>query len=111
MQFCTTCGRYLSEYDVVCPECGTVIHPEALQAMSQPYRYRWIVLLLSLAITAVAVFFASFYLKSFFLFLLIPFILLRWDRSRPLGYILMGVSFGAGIGLIAYWIYSYSGLF
>ena len=109
MQFCITCGRYLEDYDVICPECGTVIHPEALVA--EPYRYRWIVLLLSLIATVVAVFYISFYLESYFLFLLVPFVLLRWDRSRPLGYILMGVSFGAGIGLIAYWIYSYSGLF
>ena len=79
--------------------------------MSQPYRYRWPVFLLSMVITAVAVFYASFYLQSYFLFLLIPFILIRWDRSRPLGYILMGLSFGAGVGLIAYWIYVYSGWF
>ena len=109
MQFCTTCGRYLSEYDAICPECGTVIHPELLVA--EPYRYRWVVFLISLIITSVLTFLAAFYLDSYFLFLFIPFVLLRWDRSRPLGYILMGLSIGVGIGLIASWVYSYSGMF
>ena len=109
MQFCTTCGRYLSDYDDICPECGTVIHPEALVA--EPYRYRKAVFVLTLIISAIGSFAASFYLNSWFFFLFIPIIFFGWDRSRPLTYILMGLSFGVGIGLISALIYRYSGLF
>ena len=109
MQFCTTCGRYLSDYDVICPECGTVIHPELIVA--EPYRYRWPLFLFCLVASAIGAFIATFYLNAYFFFLFIPIVFFGWDRSRPLAYILMGISFGVGIGLVSAWIYSYSGLF
>ena len=108
-QFCTTCGRYLTEYDDICPECGTVIHPEALVA--HPYPHRKLLFVLSLVISAVAAFAASYYLDAFVFFLLIPIFFFGRDPSRPITYVLTGVSFGVGIGLIAAWIYWFSGLF
>ena len=107
--FCTTCGRYLTEYDDICPECGTVIHPEALVA--EPYPYRISLFIVSLVAFAVGTFFASYYLDTFYFFIFIPFLFFGWDSSRPSTYIVAGLSFGVGIGLIAAWIYRYSGLF
>lgn len=109
MQFCTYCGRYLSEYDDICPECGAVIHPERLVA--EPYRYRIPLFVITLIAFAVGAFIASYYLSSYVFFLFIPFIFFGWDRSRPLTFFLMGMSFGVGLGLIASWIYRYSGMF
>ena len=109
MDFCTTCGCYLSEYDDICPECGTVIHPELLVA--EPYRYRVPVFFLSLVVFAVIAFIASYYLSSYLFFLFIPFIFFGWDRSRPMTYVITGLTFGVGIGLIAAWVYRFSGLF
>ncbi|MBQ2486154.1 MAG: hypothetical protein II518_03730, partial [Candidatus Methanomethylophilus sp.] len=90
MLFCTYCGRYLSESDIVCPECGTVIHPEALEAISQPYRYRWPLFLATLIAFAVGAFIASYYAFSYMAFFLIPFLFIGRDRSRPATYFLMG---------------------
>ena len=109
MEFCTTCGRYLSEYDVICPECGTVIHPELLVA--EPYRYRFLVFLISLAVFTAVSFAATYYLSAYFFFLFIPFIFIGRDRSSPWAYVIMGMTFGVGLGLIASWIYRFSGLF
>ncbi|MBO4551770.1 MAG: hypothetical protein J5673_01040 [Candidatus Methanomethylophilaceae archaeon] len=109
MLFCTTCGRYLSEYDVICPECGTVIHPEALVA--EPYRYRRLVFVLSLIAFAAVAFILSYYLDAFFFLVFIPFLFFGWDSSRPLTYVVSGMSIGVGIGLVAAWIYRFSGLF
>ena len=109
MQFCTTCGRYLEDYDVICPECGTVIHPEAI--VTYRYPHRKLLFVLSLIISAVAAFVASYYLDAFVFFLLIPIFFFGRDPSRPITYVLTGVSFGVGIGLIVAWIYRFSGLF
>ena len=109
MQFCTYCGRYLSEYDDICPECGTVIHPERL--VEEPYRHGLLLLIVFLMISAVVAFAASYYLNSFILFLFIPFFFFSRNRSEPLSYILTGTSIGVGMGLMAMWIYRYSGLF
>ena len=109
MLFCTTCGRYLNDYDVICPECGTVIRPEALVA--EPYRYRFLVFFATLIAFTVGAFVASYYLSSYLFFFFIPFLFFGWDRSRPLTYFLSGMTMGAGIGLLAAWIYRFSGLF
>jgi len=109
MEFCKECGRYLDENDDVCPECGLIIHPEAIVVCRYPYR--WPLFVLSLVIAAVVAFVASYYLNAFFFFLLIPIVFFGRDPSRPITYVLSGVSFGVGIGLIAMWIYRYSGWF
>ena len=109
LQFCTYCGRYLSEYDDICPECGTVIHPERLVA--ETYRYGLLLLIIALVVSAAVAFAASYYLNSFILFLFIPFIFFGRGRSGPLSYILTGTSIGVGVGLLTMWIYRYSGLF
>ena len=111
MLFCTYCGRYLSESDIICPECGTVIHPEALESISQPYRYRWPLFLATLIAFTVGAFIASYYAFSYMAFFLIPFLFIGKDRSRPATYFLMGMTMGAGIGMLAAWIYRFSGLF
>ncbi len=109
MQFCTTCGHYLDEYDVICPECGTVIHPEALVAYKYPHRR--LLFVVSLLISTVVAFAASYYLNAFFFFLFIPILFFGRDPSRPITYVLTGISFGIGIGLILAWIYRFSGWF
>ena len=109
MQFCTTCGHYLDEYDVICPECGTVIHPEALVAYKYPHRR--LLFVVSLIISTVVAFAASYYLNAFFFFLFIPILFFGRDPSRPITYVLTGISFGIGIGLILAWIYRFSGWF
>jgi hypothetical protein len=109
MQFCTNCGRYISEHDVICPECGTVLRPEALVA--EPYRHRYAVFFLSLIAFAAIAFAATFFFNAYFFFIFVPFVFFGWDRSRLLAYVLMGMSFGVAIGLIASWVYRYSGLF
>ena len=110
MLFCTRCGRYVSEQDAVCPECGAVLRPEAIIDRG-PYRYRYPVFFLSLIICAVFSFWAIFVLDVYVFFFFIPFIFFRGDRSGPFRYISMGITMGVGIGLIAAWIYKYSGLF
>ena len=99
----------MDESDPICPECGAVLRPEALVA--EPYRHRWLVFIVSLVAGAAIAFAASFYLDAYLFFFVVPLFFFGWDRSRPLTYILMGVSLGVGIGLIAAWIYRFSGLF
>ena len=111
MQFCTTCGRYLSEYDDICPECGTVIHPERLIEYSYPYPYRVPVFIISLVAFAVGAFALTYLMNAYLFLIFVPFIFFGWDRTRPLTYILMGMTFGVGLGLIAAWVYRFSGLF
>ena len=86
-----------------------MIRPEAVVAYRYPYGK--ILFVLSLIISAVAAFAASYYLDAFFFFLLIPIFFFGRDPSRPRTYVLTGVSFGVGIGLIAAWVYRFSGLF
>ena len=109
MQFCTTCGKYLSEYDDICPECGTVIHPERIVAYVYPYRVP--VFLISLVAFTALTIAMTYLMSSYLFFLFIPFIFFGWDRSRPITYVIMGMTFGVGLGLIASWIYRFSGLF
>ena len=109
MQFCTTCGKYLSEYDDICPECGTVIHPERIVAHVYPYRVP--VFLISLVAFTALTIAMTYLMSSYLFFLFIPFIFFGWDRSRPITYVIMGMTFGVGLGLIASWIYRFSGLF
>jgi len=110
MRFCTRCGCYLSDYDEFCPECGADLRPKIIIA-SEPYRYRYPVFLLTTIVFAVFAFWAFFALDVFVLFFFIPFVFFRGDRSGPFRYIAMGVTAGMGVGLIAVWIYKYSGLF
>ena len=86
-----------------------MIHPEAIVAYRYPHRK--LLFALSLIISAVAAFVVSYYLDAFIFFLLIPIFFFGRDPSRPITYVLTGISFGVGIGLIVAWIYRFSGLF
>ena len=110
MQFCTRCGRYVSEQEAICPECGAVLRHEVIIDCG-PYRYRFPVFFISLIVFAAFSFWAIFALDVYIFFFFIPFIFFRGDSSGPFRYIAMGMTMGVGIGLIAAWIYRYSGLF
>ena len=86
-----------------------MIRPEAIVAYRYPHRK--LLFVVSLIISTVVAFAASYYLNAFFFFLFIPILFFGRDPSRPITYVLTGISFGIGIGLIAAWIYRFSGLF